>query len=109
MIQAVKERRVDRRIRTACPVKLRSDRTGLRHLAGWSRDVSAGGAMIELATSAALQAGDRVAVGLAVSPRQALIRSSQMVEAVVVRNLRHDGRQHLALRFSERQQLARAG
>ncbi|MEX0654889.1 MAG: PilZ domain-containing protein [Phycisphaeraceae bacterium] len=103
------ERREHPRLRTARPVKLRSDRTGSRYLAGWSRDVSAGGALIELAAGMTFQAGDRVQVGLAVSPRQALLRSSQMVEATVVRSLRHEPRQYLAVRFAERQRLAQAG
>ncbi|MFA9477623.1 PilZ domain-containing protein [Phycisphaerales bacterium AB-hyl4] len=109
MPEVATERRADRRIRTACPVKLRCDRTGVRYIAGWSRDVSAGGTLIELASSVSLKPGDRVSLGLALTPRQALIRSGQVVEAVVVRSLRHEARQHLALRFTQRQRLARAG
>lgn len=103
------ERREDTRTALARPVKLQSDRTAARYLAGWSRDISAGGMLIELTGQARFEPGQRVQVGVAVTPRQALLRRRQMVEAVVVRSLGHGERQHLALRFTERQRLALAG
>lgn len=102
------ERRQDVRIELCRPVKIWCRDTG-RYLAGQTHNVSAGGALVELAHPGLLTSGQEVQVAIAWSNRSMVQRSQDMTSATVVRSLAGHGAQHLALRFAQRQELAVAG
>lgn len=103
------ERRCHPRLPTVRPVKLRSDATGLRYLPGRTRNLSAGGALIELDRAAPFQAGQHVHLALAQHPSQPIFYAQDLLDAVVVRSLRHGSTCHLAVRFVQPQPMALAG
>ncbi len=86
------------------PVKLQCTRTG-RYLSGQTCDVSAGGALIEVAQPSLLVSGQELAVGIAWTNRNMLLGESDMVPAIVTRSLGLGGKQQVAVQFSHYQQL----
>jgi len=80
------------------PVKLRLPGGG-RYWSGRSRNLSAGGALIDVDHPARLQVGEVVQVAIPHHDREAVISSDRLFEARVVRNLGHGGVQQLALCF----------
>lgn len=81
------------------PVKICLAKGG-HYLPGKTRDVSAGGALLELDYPTLLPLGRTVKIAVAWE-KEALVTSSAMIEATVVRNLGHGGRQVIALQFDE--------
>ncbi len=79
-----------------------------RFLAGRTRDVSAGGAMLLLDHPSLLVPGQRLEVGIAQSLRQAIMPRQTMVPATVVRAAGMLGRQTVALVFDRVQEMALA-
>lgn len=86
------------------PAKLRLVEGG-RYLACRTRDVSAGGCLLELEHPQLLMTGQTVDLAIAWQPNQPLILSEQIIRARVVRCLGLSGRQQLALVFAEPQAL----
>ncbi|MHC5113600.1 MAG: PilZ domain-containing protein [Planctomycetota bacterium] len=80
-----RERRIYVRLATARPCKVLDPRSG-RYVGGRTRDVSAGGVLVELDRRLPLEPGATLLVGVA-SHRQAIIRRESMTEGRVVRAL----------------------
>ncbi len=96
------DRRAHQRLRVARPCKLYVPKTQ-RYLPGSTRNVSAGGALLSAVAHPAVAAGDRLWVGIALTRRQGILLSNQMLKATVVRlTLAADGEMVLALRFGDR-------
>lgn len=89
--------------RTLChrPVKLQTGAGG-RYFAGRTRDLSAGGALIQLTSPARVIAGDHLRIGFA-ADNQPLVASTDLVSAVVVRAFDADSGRYLAVSFSQSQ------
>jgi c-di-GMP-binding flagellar brake protein YcgR len=102
------ERRRDPRISLSRSVKLRCDQTGARYLAGLTRDISAGGALLQLDYPSRLTTGQRVQIGVVRYPQQPLLRHQELMEAVIVRSFGHGVTQHVAVAFKNKQALALA-
>ncbi len=94
------DRRKFERLSVNRGVKLRCELTG-RYLTGQTVDLSAGGAMIEVAHPSLLVPGQRVR--FASEPAQPVIRSDDMLEATVVRCLGIGRRQRVAVQFDQTQ------
>ena len=95
-------RRADVRQTVHRPVKLRPPSTVGRYLAGRTRNISAGGALIELNRPASLNRGDTVRLAIADHDDVPLLTADGMIAATV---LRRDPAQpaRIAVRFAERQ------
>ncbi len=102
------ERRRDTRLALERPAKIQCLMTG-RYLAGRTINVSAGGAMLEVDHPSLLVPGQRVAIGMANTRQDVILRGDEMSEATVVRSVGLKGRQTLAVQFDQRQELAAAG
>ena len=87
--RAAPRRGCDHRFKARCGV------SG-RYLAGRCVNLSEGGALLVLDDAAALNAGQRIDVGL-VTPDSALIAASSLRSAVVVRSLGIRDRTHIAI------------
>ncbi len=98
------ERRRDTRLRMDRPVKVQCEMTG-RYLSATTRNISATGMLMEINHASLLVQGQRLRVGIAWNDHAALLPSSHMMQAVVVRSLGIDGRQHVAVHFDARQEL----
>ena len=94
----MQNRRTTDRATLARPVKIRCDATG-RYFTGRTRDISAGGTLIEVDHPHRLVAGQQVRVGIAWRPAQAVLSANAMTPATVVRSLRLGDLSHVALRF----------
>lgn len=94
------DRRHSPRTRLQRPVKLQSLESG-RLIAGQSVDVSASGLLVEVASSHSLPliCGQRVAVALAWSSNQVLVKSASLQPAQVIRCLENQGHYRIALRL----------
>ncbi len=100
-----RERRVHARQSLARPCTLFRRRTQ-RFAAALTRDISAGGALIEIETARPLVEGEMIDVGIAWSPSPVL-SSSALVEAKIVRVLQCDAtHQVVAVRFDRSDVLA---
>ncbi|MFP4144585.1 MAG: PilZ domain-containing protein [Phycisphaeraceae bacterium] len=104
----MRERRQDPRFMASCTVKLRTDQSGLRYLTGRTQNLSVSGALLELEHPAFLLPGQRVEMIVAWEPCTGLVRAEQKIEGTIVRNLRLDEKQYVALRYARRQPLAEA-
>ena len=102
------ERRREARREVSQPVKVQCLETG-RYLTGRTRNLSAGGALLEVLHPSLLVPGQRLRVGVARNDRQALLTSSEMAEATVVRSLGLGGTQSVAVSFAHPQELAAVG
>lgn len=98
------ERRQDARFRLDHPVKIQCEMTG-RYLAARTHDISATGMLMEINNASLLVQGQRLRVGIAWNEQAAVLESSKMIPAVVVRSLGINGRQHVALHFEDRQDI----
>jgi hypothetical protein len=101
------ERRRDARLALQRPVKIQCAQTG-RYLAGRTRDLSAGGALLEVDHPSLLVAGQRLRVGVGWTSQQMLLRQDDLAQATVVRSLALGATQTVAVCFDQRQQLAAA-
>ncbi len=95
------DRRQDPRFALIRPVKLQCHGSG-RYYGGQTYNYSASGALLVVDAPPRLLAGQRVRLGIAWNPQDTLLRSDQLVEAAIVRNLTVDGRQHIAVQFELR-------
>jgi hypothetical protein len=102
------ERRREARLEVSQPVKVQCLETG-RYLAGRTRNLSTGGALLEVLHPSLLVPGQRLRVGVARNERQAILASRDMAEAIVVRSLGLGGSQNVAVCFAQPQQLAAVG
>ena len=90
------------------PAKIKCLMTG-RFLAGRTVNVSAGGAMLQVDHPSLLVPGQRVAIGMADTQQDVILRSEDMSEATVVRSIGVKGAQTVAVQFDQRQALLAAG
>lgn len=104
MIEIDHDRRQSPRITLRRPCKVFNPRSG-RYASGSTCDVSTGGMLLRLERAIHVDVGDRLYVGVAQKRRQALLRSSEMIEAEVVRMLAGapgaPGGTMVALRFTD--------
>lgn len=91
------------------PAKLRCEQAPGRYFAATTHDVSAGGAQLRMHDAPHLAAGQRVRLGIAHHPRQAILTSHTMVDATIIRSLAHGSACHIAVRFDRPITLALAG
>lgn len=103
------ERRGAARAPVDWTVKVGAD--GVRYLAGRTRNVSAGGALLRLEgpTGPRLQPGQRVRLGFADRTGPGVLATARMVEATVLRRVDHGEGQEVAVRFAVPQVLSKAG
>lgn len=85
------------------PVKLRPDDGPFRYLSGRTDNLSAGGALFHVASSSRLRPGQRVLVGIAATPRQAMLHADRFVPATILRAASLGHSQTLAIRFDRPQ------
>ncbi len=83
------ERRAFERLNLERPCKLYIPRIG-RYLAGSTWNLSADGALLQLDRPVPLEPGDRLFVGIALTRRQPIFCSADMIEASVTRVLPTD-------------------
>lgn len=88
-----------RRVKVMCPT------TG-RCWAGQTEDYSAGGVKLTIDEPWHMAPGQPLRVGIDWTGRQGLFHSNKMPRATVVRTVALAGRQHLAVAFDQRQELA---
>jgi len=98
------ERRQDARLRLDRAVKVQCEMTG-RYMAARTHDISATGMLMEINSPSLMVQGQRLRVGIAWNEQSAVIESSKMIPAVVVRSLGINGRQHVAIHFENRQDI----
>lgn len=99
MIGTDHDRREAPRISLTRACKVLEPRSG-KYFAGMTCNVGNGGVLLRLERELALEAGDRLYVGIARKPRQGLMRSVDMIEVEVVRALRvTSGDTVVAVRF----------
>jgi hypothetical protein len=99
---ATAERRRAARIPHEQPCKVYQPRQR-RFVAGTTRNLSMGGAMIELNQQIPLLPGERVQVGLGVRRTDGFLKLDEMVEAEVLRAVTFDGRTTIALQYRGRE------
>lgn len=99
------ERRLDARSPVEKPLKLRCLESG-RYLGGRTRNLSPGGALIEVSDPHRFRPGQRVKLGIAWHRRQTVLDAHTLIEAVVKRNFALEGRHEIALEFVHRQEMA---
>ena len=93
------ERRESDRIPLTRPCKVYNPRSQ-KYATGSTCNLSGGGVMLRLDRALAVEVGDRLYLGLAPKRRHRLIRSDEMIEAVVLRAARlTTGEMGLALQF----------
>lgn len=97
-----RDRRQDPRCVWSMPVKLCWE-GGSRYYSGWTHDVSAGGVRLGVGQFPALTAGQKVRLGLAWGERQALLAHEELVPATIIRTIKGEGHQDIAVQFHERQ------
>lgn len=93
-----KDRRQGRRLPIARPAKLRCLQSG-KYMVGRTQNVSTSGALLEVDRPSLLISGQRLAVGIAWRPGQALLHGNQLIQATVVRCLALGLTQHVAVKF----------
>ncbi len=99
------ERRRHVRHNTSNPVKVRCMMTG-KYMGGRLSNASASGALLEISQSSLLVGGQRLQIGIAWNPKQAVLGSDQFMDATVVRSLGLGGVQHVAIKFDKPVELA---
>ncbi|MEX2215850.1 MAG: PilZ domain-containing protein [Phycisphaeraceae bacterium] len=99
------ERRHDARLELTRPVKVKCLLTG-RYLPGRSRNLSSGGALLEIDHPSLLVPGQRILIGVAQTKQDVLLAADEMAPATVVRSAGLRGTQTVAVQFDHRQQLA---
>ena len=99
------ERRHDARLPLTRPAKVQCLTTG-RYLAGRTRNLSAGGALLEIDHPSLLVPGQRLRVGVARTKQDVVLAAEEMTPATVVRSAGLRGTQTVAVQFDRRQQLA---
>jgi len=99
------ERREDARTDVDKPVKVRCLRSG-RYYPGRVCNLSAGGALVELAQPHRFAPGERLKLGIAWNRRQTVLDSHTLIDSVVTRSLGLGDRHRVAVRFEHRQELA---
>lgn len=100
---AERERRTSERLNLQRPCKLYIPRIG-RYLAGSTWNLSAEGGLLQLERPVPLEPGDRLLVGIALTRRQPIFCSADMVHARVTRVLPTDNDSiALAVRFVDEQ------
>ena len=99
------DRRRDTRLPLDRPVKVQCLHTG-RYLAGHTRNLSAGGALVGIEQPSLMIPGQRVKIGVAHTKQDVVLSHEGMAEATVVRSMGHRGRQTVAVMFDQRQELA---
>lgn len=102
------ERRQHARYPVQRLVKLRLPGSG-RFWNARTCNMSAGGAMITLDYPARLQSDDTLQIAIPRHDGQAVIHNDQLFDAQVIRNLGHDGVQHVAVQFEPAAVLRQAG
>jgi c-di-GMP-binding flagellar brake protein YcgR len=107
MSMRLPERRRDERIDVSRPAKVQCGITG-RYIPARVRNLSTGGALIELRTRTPLVSGQSLRVGIAHNDRQPLLSATDLAEAQVIRSLSHDDTHHVAIEFAHRLQLVAA-
>ncbi len=100
-----RDRRRAARTQAALPVKLQCVGTG-KYAGGHTRNLSASGVLVEVDRPSLLAVGQLVRLGIAWTPRQTVIRSSDMTEGTVIRSLGLGRRNHVAIRFQQSVDLA---
>ena len=101
------DRRRHARVAAARPCKVFREST-CRYTAATTRDVSAGGVLLELQPSRPILPGERLGVGIAWTGA-AILSDTAMIDGVVVRvEDLDDDRQSVAVRFSKAEPLALA-
>jgi c-di-GMP-binding flagellar brake protein YcgR len=97
------DRRVHPRIEFVRPCKVYSP-TLQRYFLGATRDLSAGGMLIHVPHVVDVRPGDVLHVGVATKRREQFLRSSDMLEATVVRSMTTvDDHTTFAVKFAEDQ------
>jgi hypothetical protein len=86
MIEIDFDRRQSTRVALRRPCKVFNPRSG-RYASGSTCDVSTVGMLLRLERPLNVEIGDRLYVGVAQKRRQTLLRSTEMIEAEVVRSL----------------------
>ena len=99
------DRRHDARLELSRPVKVKCLLTG-RYLPGRSRNLSAGGALLEIDHPSLLVPGQRVMIGVAHTRQDVILAAEDMTPATVVRSAGLQGTQTVAIQFDQRQELA---
>jgi hypothetical protein len=84
MLRIEGDRRRYPRVPMQQPCKI-CDQRGGKYLAASTRNVSAGGLLMNMPCLSQLKPGDRLYVGVALTRRQCILHASQMMEAIVVR------------------------
>ena len=98
-----KERRRDPRVQVLRPVKTRCAESG-KFYAGRMRNVSAGGALLEIDHPSLMVPGQPIRLGVAWADRQVVLDAGDMIDATVVRSLGRGPTQHVAVQFAQRHQ-----
>ena len=102
---------VEHRLHPRTPVHARAKVKRLdssRYHAGTVQNSSAGGVLVALDDTVALQGGEAVAFVADWQGQRALLPAAHMIEAVVVRGFVHAGQTHVALRFRAVAHLAKS-
>jgi len=95
---AREDRRREPRIEAECAVKL-YDPQSRRYTAGQTRNVSTGGALIELAAPIAIPTGEPIGVAIDPTNSRAGLRQNDLSAATVVRRQIGGGQRLIAVRF----------
>lgn len=87
--EPTKERRSHPRLHVQRPAKIFDPGSGKYHI-GSTRDLSAGGMLIELSQGISARPGDSIMIGVAQTRRQPILRQSEMLRATVVRAMQSE-------------------
>ena len=98
-------RRSTARAQATLPVKLQCGGTG-KYTSGHTRNLSSDGVLIEVDRPTLLAVGQSVRLGIAWTPRQTVIRASDITESNVIRSLGLRRQNHIAIRFHRSANLA---
>ena len=99
------ERRRHARMPIERPVKIQCAITG-RFLGGRTQNLSTGGALLYIDNASMLVPGQRVKVGVAWTPHDAVLKADKLPTATVIRSLGFGPEQTVAIQFDQPQQLA---
>ena len=99
------ERRLDTRMEFCRPAKIRCPATG-HYYRGQISNLSQGGMLLQMQDPSNLKPGQTVYVGVAWTPRTAILQTSDMMGATVVRSLSLKTWSYLALKLEKSHVLA---
>lgn len=103
------DRRIHSRLPLAQPCKIHDSHSG-KYIAATTRDISMGGALIEVSRLVSLKPGDTLHLGVAMKRRQGLLRCNEMMKAQVTRSVQTvDDRTLLGLQFESQLEAAEPG